>query len=103
MVNMRIKPVLIIFLVLAIGLVATFFSGFYEQNLSEPGLSKVGYGFPLTWHGHSQIVFPDMPTIYWFSLESFLLDAAFWCLIFIFFFLISSWLSKQGSYISNKN
>jgi hypothetical protein len=87
---MRIKPVLIALLILALGLIATLISGFYEQNLSKPGLSKIVYGFPLNWHGHSWIVYPDMPTVYWFSLGFFLLDTAFWCLIFALMTLISS-------------
>jgi hypothetical protein len=82
MVSMRTKPVLIVLLILVLGPIATLVSGFYEQNLSKPGLSKIGYGFPLVWHGHSRIVYPTTPTVYWSSSESFLLDTAFWCLIF---------------------
>ena len=79
---MRIRPFLIVLSIFALGIIATLISGFYEQNLSKPGLSKIVYGFPLSWHGHSWIVYPGMPTVYWFSLEFFLLDTAFWCLIF---------------------
>jgi hypothetical protein len=81
MMGMRNKLVLIVFVILASGFVATLVSGFYEQNLSTLGVSKFGYGLPLSWHGNSWIVYPTMPTVYWFSLESFILDAAFWCFI----------------------
>ena len=79
---MRTRHVLTVLVVFALGLVGTLISGFYEQDLSKPGLSKIGYGFPLFWHGHSSIVYPAMPTVYWYSLESFVLDTAFWCFIF---------------------
>jgi hypothetical protein len=79
---MRTKPVLVALLIITLGIIATLISGLYEQNLSKEGLSKMGYGLPLIWHGHSWIVYPDMPTVYWYSLESFVLDTAFWCFIF---------------------
>lgn len=85
---MRTRHVVTVLVVFTLGLVATLISGFYEQNLSKPGLSKIGYGFPLIWHGHSWIVYPDMPVLYWFSLELFLLDTTFWCLIFTLVVLI---------------
>jgi hypothetical protein len=79
---MRRKPVLFALLIITLSIIATFISGLYEQNLSKPGLSKIGYGFPLVWHGHSSIVYPAMPTVYWYSMENFVLDTAFWCFIF---------------------
>jgi len=77
---MRTRLFLVIILIPVLGLIGTLISGFHEQNLSVPGLSKIGYGFPLMWYGHSWIVYPDMPVVYWFSWESFLLDFAFWSL-----------------------
>jgi hypothetical protein len=82
MVRMRRKPVFIALLIITSGIITALISGLYEQNLSKPGLSKIGYGFPLVWHGHSSIVYPAMPTVYWYSLENFVLDTAFWCFIF---------------------
>jgi len=86
---MKIKPFLIFLVILALGFISTLVSGLYGKNLSTIGVSKIGYGFPLSWHGHSWIVYPGMPTVYWFSLESFVLDTAFWCLIFASLTLIS--------------
>jgi hypothetical protein len=91
---MKTKPVLIVFVIIALGLISTLVSGLYEQNLSTIGVSKIGYGFPLSWHGHSWIVYLGMPTVYWFSLDSFVLDAAFWCLVFASLTLISFKWSK---------
>jgi hypothetical protein len=95
---MRARHVLTVLVVFALGLVATLISGFYEQDFSKLGLSKIGYGFPLVWHGHSWIVYPTMPTAYWFSSESFLLDTAFWCLISTFIVLIFLKLTKIRSF-----
>jgi hypothetical protein len=96
MVYMRARHVLTGLVVLALGLVATLISGFYEQDLSKPGLSKIGYGFPLVWHGHSWIIYPTMPTVYWFSSEPFLWDTAFWCLISTLIVLILLKLTKPS-------
>jgi len=78
---MKVKLVLAPLVIITLGLVVAVISGFYEQNLSNLGVSKIGYGFPLCWHGHSWIVYPDMPIVHWFSWESLILDIAFWSLI----------------------
>jgi hypothetical protein len=79
---MRARIALTALVISVLGLIATFASGLYEQDLSRGvGVSRIGYGFPLSWHGHSWVVYPGNPTIYWFSLESFVLDTVFWCLI----------------------
>jgi len=84
---MRKKTVLIVFAILAFGVMGTILSTFIERseylgNSFPFGLTKVSYGFPLAWRGYSYWVlmqpilvapFPD-----WFSLESLLLDAVFW-------------------------
>jgi hypothetical protein len=86
MVCMRTKPVLVALLIITLGIIATLVSGFYEQNLSNPGpnIYEIGYGFPLVWHGHSWVVFPSgvPPALYWYALNSFFLDTVFWCFIF---------------------
>jgi hypothetical protein len=83
---MRKKTVLIALIILALGLIGTGFSALYEQGefivTNFPmGTRKVSYGFPLMWYGYSYavVMFPvSTPRLYWFSLESLLLDAAFW-------------------------
>jgi hypothetical protein len=96
MVCMRIELILIVPAISALGFIATLVSGLYQQNLSTLGVSKIGYGFPLSWHGNSWIVYPGMPVAYWFSLESFVLDTAFWCLIFAVLTLVSlRWLKTR--------
>jgi hypothetical protein len=97
---MRKKTVLIALVILALGLVGTGLSTLYTryEGTREPyiikssGLPittfKVSYGFPLVWHGYSLIYkgwIPwGFPSEYWFSLESLLLDAAFWFAISFF-------------------
>jgi hypothetical protein len=78
---MRRKLVLIVLVILSSGPIVTLISGFYKQNLSIPGQSITGYGFPLSWQRESYIVYPGSPTTYSFSWESFALDTAFWSLI----------------------
>jgi hypothetical protein len=89
---MRKKSVLIALVILAIGLIGTGLSILYVQNefigvhIGDPsvGIWKFSYGFLLSWYGYSQaVVLAPIPTpkTYWFSLESLLLDAAFWVAI----------------------
>jgi hypothetical protein len=78
---MRRKHVLIVLVILSSGSIATLVSGFYKQDLSILGQSITGYGFPLSWHRESYIVYPGSPTTYSFSWESFALDTVFWSLI----------------------
>jgi len=89
--------ILIALAILTLGLVGISLSTLYEQYESEflgtnfpLGLWKTsyGYGFPLGWYGYSFTFITGMqvpigpvpapPKVYWFSLESLLLDAAFW-------------------------
>ena len=93
---MRKKTVLIVLAILALGLIGTGLSALYQQNeyIREPyydpktpapviGPIKVSYGFPLGWHGYSLMYIGprNFRSEYWFSLESLLLDAAFWIAI----------------------
>jgi len=76
------KLVLIILAVLVSGCIATLISGFYTSDLTHGvGAHVAGYGFPLSWLTKSTIVYPGNPTSYSLSLESLLLDTAFWSLI----------------------
>jgi len=77
----RRKPVLIVLAILSAGCISTLVSGFYRQDLSLLGQSITGYGFPLSWYRESHIIYPNSPTTYSFSCESFALDNAFWSLI----------------------
>jgi uncharacterized membrane protein len=68
--------------VFALGLMVTLLSGLYGRNMSQNiGVERIGYGYPLGWHGHSQIAL-IMPVIYWFDWEALMLDVAFWSLVF---------------------
>jgi len=90
MVEMRKRTLLIASAVIALGLIGAGLSTLYRQNIitdftGKQGVYKVSYGFPLGWYGHSHTVggiplFPSSET-YWFSLESLLLDTAFWVAI----------------------
>ena len=90
--------ILVALAILAFGLIGTGFSGLYVQNqfviVANTGIMKVSYGFPLSWHGYSQnyslqlhpLDWGDVipPKVYWLSLGSLLLDAAFWFAISFF-------------------
>lgn len=86
MVHMRKRTLLIALAVIALGLIFTGFSGLYTVFQLEgnfwSGISRISYGFPLGWYGHVRRGHPDgfLP-VYWFSLESLLVDAAFWIAI----------------------
>ena len=61
----------------------------YTGDFFTKGVFKVSHGFPLGWYGYSQIfvgipAFSPLPEIYWFSLVSLLLDAAFWIALSFF-------------------
>jgi hypothetical protein len=90
---MRKKSVLTVLAILVLGLIGTSLSTIREQNEfitfdgGPMGTWKFSYGFPLSWYGYSQaVVLAPVPTpkTYWFSLESFLQDAAFWVAISFF-------------------
>jgi hypothetical protein len=79
---------LIALVTLALGLIGTSLSTLYKQIEIVPdggplATLKTSYGFPLGWYGYVykeggvMPLIPPPPT-YWFSLESLLLDAAFW-------------------------
>jgi hypothetical protein len=88
---MRKKSVLIVLVILALGLVGIGLSTLYTQygytgDFSK-GTFKVSYGFPLVWYGYSVTTgrMPFFgPEVYWFSLGSLFLDAAFWFAISFF-------------------
>ena len=82
---MRKKTALAILIVLAFSLIGTGLSALREQSEfisygGGLGTLKVAYGFPLNWIGYSeaQVFAPIFNKIYWFSLESFLMDTGFW-------------------------
>ena len=75
------KHVLLALVVLSFGLIATLASGFYRRDLSLPGLSTVGYGYPLSWYEELWIVYPDSPKVYSFYWQIFAFDIMFWSLI----------------------
>ena len=94
---MRKKTALIVVVILAFGLVGTGLSALYKQNegivITLMGFTrKESYGFPLGWYGYSFAVtgIPHKgywglpPLSYWFSLESLLLDVAFWFAVSFF-------------------
>lgn len=93
---MRKKIVLLALVILALGLIGTGLSTIYTRNeyIGEPPVLtfKKSYGFPLGWHGYSSIetgipynnYWGLPPPSYWFSLESLLLDAAFWFAVSFF-------------------
>lgn len=89
--------VLVALVILAFGLTGTGFSGLYVQNqfviVANTGIVKASYGFPLSWHGYLQNYSLQLhphwgdvnpPKVYWLSLGSLLLDAAFWFAISFF-------------------
>jgi hypothetical protein len=89
---MRKKSALIALVILALGLIGTSLSTLLKQNeyIGYPPkvTVKESYGFPRGWYGYSHIeqmmpvLHPEM--VYWFSLGSLLLDAAFWIAISFF-------------------
>lgn len=94
--KIRNKSVLFVLVILAIGLIGTGLSTLYTQKVDTGvhgllgDVSKVSCGFPLGWYGYSLIsgdvlsTHPPSPSFYWFSLESFLLDAALWFAVSFF-------------------
>jgi len=86
---MRKRILLIALAIVGLGLIATGLSTFYgEKDYSGSPIRnpvttvKESCGFPLGWYGYSYII-EMMPVghtemVYWFSLESFLLDIGFW-------------------------
>jgi hypothetical protein len=90
---------LIALIVLALGLVGASLSTLYEHDEYSGligGTFKASYGFPLGWYGYSTnyggapLVIPLRPPVfYWFSLEAFLLDVAFWFGISFFVSLVA--------------
>jgi hypothetical protein len=87
-VQLKKKSVLIALAILALGLVGTVLSAFHMQNesFSDTTIAKytvnISHGFPLGWYGHS-VTYGEIPfsATNWFSIESLLLDAAFWIAI----------------------
>jgi len=99
---MRKKSALIALVILALGLIGTGLSALYQQQgwqtteITEDeymSTFKVSHSFPLSWYGYTQTrmwstshtnIPYNPPEVYWFSLESLLLDAAFWVAISFF-------------------
>lgn len=100
---MRKKTVLIVPVILALGLIGTILSTLYEKNEylgqnSPFGVWKVSYGLPLAWRGYSYYIVTQgprsAPIANWFSLESLLLDGAFWFVISFFVSVAAMQLAK---------
>jgi hypothetical protein len=99
---MRKKSALIALAILALSLIGTSLSALYQQQdeqtteiTADEHMStfKVSHGLPVGWYGYTQTrwwstshtnIPYNPPEIYWFSLESLLLDAAFWFAISFF-------------------
>jgi hypothetical protein len=97
---MRKKFVLIVLVILALGPIATSLSALYEQNeyfvntVARKDTIRVSRGFPVGWYGYTQTdvwgepshwYAPSIPPkVYWFSVESLLMDVAFWVVISLF-------------------
>jgi hypothetical protein len=77
------------------GSIATLVSGLYRRDLSLPGRTDIGYGFPLSWHGEARIVYPNMPLASWFSWEAFTVDIVFWSLTFAGLAVVTSKLLQK--------
>jgi hypothetical protein len=87
---MRTRILLITMAILVLGLIGTGLSTLYRRDegtfLPIPGkvgTTKVSYGLPLSWYGYSikdegPPTFTPPPKVYWFNLEPFFLDIAFW-------------------------
>jgi hypothetical protein len=79
------RTLIIVLAILVFGSVGTVLSTFYLSIYQNFVVYKTSYGFPIGWHGHdleggpAQTIDPEMPIdVDWFSLESLLLDIAFW-------------------------
>ena len=68
-------------LILIFSLIATLLSFFYKQNLSMLGLTRFGYGFPLSWYMESQMVYPYSPIVASVVWVNFFLDVFVWSII----------------------
>ena len=73
---------LVVFVSVVFGVVLSLVSGFYGRDVSGGlGVSVVGYGLPLSWYTTSWVVYPTSPVVSSYSLQSFILDTAFWTII----------------------
>lgn len=82
MVEMRKRPFVIVLIILAFAVIGTVLSTLYTSEYRDFVVHNISYGLPISWHGHELVGGPAYPgfvhELYWFSLESFLLDIAFW-------------------------
>jgi hypothetical protein len=81
MVEMRKRTLLIVLSILLLGSLGTILSSFYLSIYANFVVYKTSYGFPIGWHGHESAGGVALEPFYdadWFSLESLLLDIAFW-------------------------
>jgi len=86
---MRKRTLLVAMAILALGLIGLSLSAQYQQPneliLKPLWTVKTSYGFPLSWYGYSeQIVSLDGKSIYWYSVESLLIDSVVWFAISFF-------------------
>ena len=64
---------------IGVGAFISLISSLYKRDLTYGvGAHVTGYGFPLNWFKQVNIVYPGNPTRYSYSLESLLINIAFW-------------------------
>jgi hypothetical protein len=82
MVEMKKRSFVIVLIILAFAVIGTVLSTLYTSEYRDFVVHNISYGLPISWHGHELVGGPAYPgfvhEFYWFSLESFLLDIAFW-------------------------
>jgi hypothetical protein len=84
MVEMRTRTLLIVLATLTFTVIGTILSSLHTEIYQNFVIYRVSYGFPMGWYGYqigggfAQPILPALTETYWFSLESFLLDIAFW-------------------------
>jgi hypothetical protein len=88
----KVLILLFVFAAFVFGLAATWVSGFLytkgilreieQRNPYTVGVSQIlGYGFPWCWMKVAVVDYPNDPSLYSYSLRSFVLDVGFWSLI----------------------
>lgn len=70
-----------VLLVLMLGLLVTFLSGFYGRDYGAAGITDIGYGIPFNWHGEQGSASSNSQTG-WFSWQNFVYDVAAWSILF---------------------
>ena len=81
---------LLIWAVVALGLLVTLISGFYKVHS--------GYGLPISWRGEQESANSGNPTV-WYSWQNFVFDTALWSIIFGLVTLMT----KRSSRVRSRN